>query len=164
MQALLISAAVFLGAGVLGAALSQHPEWTLPAALGAVAFGLLAVILYYPPVRRRLPPWAQTADDRQARLRTALAEFIASGNGLMARLGPLKDETDLLALIETDASQWATDVRDFLDRDAQGSSALFLDESYGPTQYGSQFARRDNIRNWLQRRLSKLGEIARSLT
>ena len=90
-----------------------------------------------------------------------MAKLIAEGNVIMGNI-PRTTDTAILGPIEAAASEWGSRARDYLDAYDPGLSALFLDESYGPVQFGSQYADRDRIRNWLQRRLSKLTEIARS--
>ena len=160
MPKLFGAAASVLIAAVLGAALSEHPDWTWPVAGAAAIAAIIAVLLSYGPLRRRIR-WARTRDDRAAEFRAGIAKLIAEGNEIMRDL-PQTMDAAILNPIEAAAEKWGTRARDFLDAYELGLSAQFLDESDGRAHFGSQFEQRDRIRNWPERRLSKLAEIVRS--
>lgn len=112
-------------------------------------------------VRRRVP-FLRTREDENDILRSLLAGYVRDGNALMAETSALTNELKELASVEERALAWVKNVHAELDRHRPGWGDLFLDDTYG-VQYMSQYGERDKLRNWLQRRLTKLGDLVRQL-
>lgn len=158
MRGTLWTVGSLLGAAVLGAVLSDRNELVAAAAILTVLCLLGAGLLSIRQVRERWA-WAQTAEDRRAVLEAALAGYLRDGNVLARQINhhPGPPDSDL-ALLTDEARRWATGVSDRLKREKPSLVAVFLDDTSG-VESVSQHGERDTLRNWITRRLARLGDV-----
>lgn len=155
-----MSLGCFLGpcVAVIG---SKQPELAPGLALVAALFFLLYFLSGLPPLRRRVE-FLRTQDDKNEILRVLLGGHLGAGNTLISEVVTLTDQADRLADVEKRAVAWASVVLNDLEKHRPGWGELFKDDTFG-AQYMSQYSERDKIRNWLERRLAKLGDLVRQL-
>jgi hypothetical protein len=116
------------------------------------------VLLSVPSIRSQWT-WAQTSEDRAAALELKLGSFLDDGNAIAQRLtkhpGPPDAE---LFEIRKDGIEWATALRDLLRKERPSLVPVFLDDT-SDIEYVSQYAQRDEVANWMKRRLERLGDV-----
>ncbi len=161
MRSALRDFAVLLLGAVIGVIGSQKPEFAPGLALVAFIFFLLYFLSGLPPLRRRVG-FLRTQDDENEILRVLLGGHLRAGNALVSEVVTLTDQAERLADVKKRAGAWARVVLNDLEKHRPGWGDLFNDDTFG-AQYMSQYGERDKIRNWLERRLAKLGDLVRQL-
>ncbi len=97
--------------------------------------------------------------ERKKAIRLEINHFIEQGNNLVLRLGKLEDRSQI-PQYRTQANEWKRTVHQFLQQEFPDYVGHFLSEGGFGVQ-GVQFGspERANLVNYMERRLSRLGEL-----
>lgn len=107
--------------------------------------------------------WPADSDHGVDQLRATLSDLQSEGQALRAELNSIARQE--AGSLQTPCERWAETVVRELKRGGEGFRVVhFLDEQpHGDTFYSGQNADYARVDHWMQRRLSRLGEIVRDL-
>jgi FlaA1/EpsC-like NDP-sugar epimerase len=157
VAAFLFAVALVLLGALLTVLTTSESVYAMPVGIATAVAFVLAFLFNIRSVRTRVP-FARTKEDRDDILREAIAGRLAAGEQLAGELAGVTTDLAVIEDIRHRTEIWATEVRDLLDRERQGWSAVFLADVITP-QYMSQYGERDTVRNWLEQRRRALRDL-----
>jgi hypothetical protein len=157
MVAFFFAVALVLLGVLLTVLTTSQSVYAVPVGIATGAAFVLAFLFNIRSIRMRVP-FARTKEDRDDILREVIAKWLATGDRLAGELAGVTSDLAVIEDIRHRAEIWATEVRDLLDQERPGWSAVFFADVITP-QYMSQYGERDTVRNWLEQRRRALRDL-----